>query len=168
MDDQRKIFLCKKMQLYLNFFTRKLMWFSFSSRIFFRVSISLWFSNSSIRRWWLFSSRVSQTACNQQIPPHLGGLFRPWSPILWRTDSPCCPLNCQMGSADRPHTESFWQLRWERNESQIHGRPEEGFVAVTYTCWWGLCPMSGSAGMSADRAASHSETSSRSYLWKNV
>lgn len=60
----------QKTKLHLNFFTRTLMWFSFSSSFFFKVSISLWFSNNSIRRWWLW---VSHTACNQQLSRHLMG-----------------------------------------------------------------------------------------------
>lgn len=61
----------QKTHLYLTFFTRRLMWFSFSSRIFLKVSTSLWFSKSSLWRRWLFSSRVSQTACTQGNSQHV-------------------------------------------------------------------------------------------------
>lgn len=61
----------QKTHLYLTFFTRRRMWFSFSSRIFLKVSTSLWFSKSSLWRRWLFSSRVSQTACTQDNSQHV-------------------------------------------------------------------------------------------------
>lgn len=71
-----------KSHLYLTFFIKRLMWFSFSSRVFFKASTSLWLSTSSLCRRWLVSSRVSQKACshNQQITNYS---FDIWPLVLY-------------------------------------------------------------------------------------
>lgn len=75
----------QKTHLYLTFFTRKPMWFSLSSRVFFNASTTLWFSKSSLWRRWLFSSRVSQTACTQDNTQH----------INWRDSKPLGRQFCE-------------------------------------------------------------------------
>lgn len=68
----------------LAFFIRRLMWFSFSSSVFLKMSTCLWFSKSSLWRWWLFSSKVSQITWTQDQVSTCYLRFRYDSAMFWR------------------------------------------------------------------------------------